>query len=303
MRAGRLAALMAVVALGAGCFGAGKRARVRKALTVPERSTTAGDDLLGVIPAGLDLLIEIDLRRLRTNPVVGDVARTLLSRKSSAERLEVASLEGVDLVAICSYAIGTERAASLTIVRGPGVRHWKNVHRIDDHTVALGPNRLLDRLRKVAGKKQMALAKDREFLRKRAAAMPDRAPAATLRITARLGFDARVRLAGMFDLEQVPTSLSVWGDVIDDLAVVGLLGGTSERQARALGDVAERWRARLMRDPVVRRLLLRSAVRFIRVQTKGKAVRLVWVIGPRRLERLVKRFTPSSESSKSESQP
>lgn len=294
-----VAACAAALLLFSACFGgAGRRAKARKALVVPERSTTAGDDLLTVIPAGLDLLVEIDLARLRKNPVVGDLARLLLSQKASADRLEVASLEGIDLIAICSYAIGTERAASLTIARGPGVAAWKNVHRIDERTVALGPNKLIDRLRLVKGKKQMSLAKDRVFLRKRTAAMPDRAPAATLRVTARLGFDARVRLASMFDLEQVPTSLSVWGDVIDDFAVVGLLGGTSKNKAVALARVAERWRDKLLRDPMVRRLFLRRVVRWIRVETKGKAVRVVWVIGPRRLERLVKRFTPDSKQEK-----
>ncbi|MCB9562763.1 MAG: hypothetical protein H6708_20370 [Kofleriaceae bacterium] len=67
----------------------------------------------------------------------------------------------------------------------------------------------------------------------RAAAMPARADGAALRVTARLGFDARISLAGLVGVEVAPAAVSVWGDVADDLAVVAVLDGEDAGAADA----------------------------------------------------------------------
>src|SRR5690606_9082710 len=79
-----------------------------------------------------------------------------------------------------------------------------------------------------------ALSSDRGLMALRAQAMPAGARSAAVRFTARLEFEARIALARRLDLEAVPITISAWGDVVDDLALIALLGAERPEDARAL---------------------------------------------------------------------
>ena len=79
----------------------------------------------------------------------------------------------------------------------------------------------------------------------------------------------------------------MWVDVADDLAAVALLGGEGPDDARALGRAVERLRDRTAKASFVRRLGLSRMVADARVTVVGDEVRVVVVIGPRRLAQMI----------------
>src|SRR6185436_16906421 len=70
------------------------------------------------------------------------------------------------------------------------------------------------------GERTFAIRPPAELLELRRHAMPEKAPGASLRVTARLPFDARVALAHETGLDAAPAQLSAWADVVDDLALI-----------------------------------------------------------------------------------
>jgi len=256
---------------------------------IPARAETAGDDLLGYLPTGADVLFELDLRRLRENPVIGELVKSL---KSGAGKLDPALLTKTDLVVLAAYNVGTAQAATLTLVRGEtlSLADVKNSVKVTDNTFALGPAKLLAMLPTLKAGKTKSVKIDRKLLRTRALAMPPKATTGALRVSGSLDFDARVSLARTLSLDEVPATISIWGDVIDDLAVVGLLGGTEKGEAESIARAVTKWRGRLARNDVVRKLFLGPIVRRIDIRVAGSMARVVLLIGPKRLNRVTKRL-------------
>jgi hypothetical protein len=282
MPSGSLGAATSLVAVLAACGGASQPAA--PPVEVPARTATAGDELLAVVPAGAELILELDIARLRANAAVGPVVTAMAGQSSFGLGFDL--VRDADTVVMASYSLGSAEAATLTVVRGDRVGQLREARRLDDRTAALGPASLLDRAEAAATGSEPSMAADAGFLRLRTAAMPEAAPGASLRATARLDFDARVGLASMFDLDAAPVTVSIWGDVADDLAVVALLRGDDPGDARELTAEVEAWRARWSRAPALS-IVFRTLVSAIEVAPKGDVARAVLVIGPRRLEQLV----------------
>lgn len=272
-------------------FGCGHGARETAPPPVPARAATAGDRLLGYLPAGADAVVEIDLARLRTNPAVGPLLAALIPEQPAApgdwSLLGVGAglLGTTDTLVMGVYRPGRPEARSVVIACGDGLAERAGGGRpIDRDTVAIGPPELLDQL--IEGGADFA-ASEPVLARLRALAMPKEASGAALRVAARLDFDARVELASRFELDAVPATLSVWGDVADDLALVAVLGGADDAEAAELARAARRGKQRLARAALVRRLSLSPLADDIEVGVAGSSARILFVIQPRRLAKIV----------------
>ncbi|RMH42811.1 MAG: hypothetical protein D6689_07050 [Deltaproteobacteria bacterium] len=283
MRAARWAAAAAIAA--AACGGPAARPPEPVPQAARPRLPTAGDPLLAWLPAGANVVVELDLARLRSNPVVGPVAAAAATQLPA----RMSGLAGADVVVLAAYAVGGAEADSVLLVRGGGAPPATAVA-LDAGVVALGPPALVARVEAVRAGRGRAVAEDDVFMRLRDAAMPERAGAATVRVTARLDFDARLGLARLLGADDVPASASVWADVVDDAAAVAVLAGERAGDGRALAAAIDRWRARWAADPRARAAGVAQLADRVRVDERGAVARAVWVVGPRALRRTARRL-------------
>jgi hypothetical protein len=250
---------------------------------VPTRRATAGERILALAPGGADAVMEVDLARLRANPAVGPLVRAVTATELARPDL----IGAADLLLFCSYRVGESDASQLVFATGAEVERLPGARVLEPDLVAIGPPALLDRIDLVRAGVQPSLAADRALLRVRAMAMPDKAQGGSLRIAARLGFEGRLSLARRLELDAMPAWLSLWVDVADDMAAVALLAGDGAGEAHELARAVTRVRDRLARSAPVRRLGLSRTVAATQVKVSGTEVRVVLVVGPRRLGRLV----------------
>lgn len=254
----------------------------------PPLHATAGDALLGSLPPGAEIVVEVDLARLRANPVVGEMAKALLAAPPAVAGAPPMPLAGADAVVLAAYRVGTPEATTITVVSGGAP---------PPHAIALDGGRWALALEgEVAAILQAAgdgddLAGDAGLLAVRGWAMPARAEAASLRITARLEEPARAALAEAFGLDAAPATMSLWGDVADDLAVVVRFGdrrgdGASPRWMPAV----VRLRDRLAALPELGALGLAAPVASAELQRHPGGARITVVIAPGRLRRAVQRW-------------
>jgi hypothetical protein len=227
--------------------------------TPPVRAATAGDALLAWLPAGADVVVELDVARLRANAAIGPVVDLL------AERAGVERFGGAELVVAAVYRLARPDAATVVILRGD-LGDRSDSRRLDERTIVVGPR--AERERVAAG--LPAVAADPRFLTLRAGAMPARATGSVLRVTARLDRTARIDAAGRLGVDEVPATVSLWADVADDAALVAQLGGDDEDDAARLADLATALHARLGRGDFT-------------AKRAGATARVVWSLGPRRL--------------------
>lgn len=211
----------ALAACGGTACGGSYRKVDRTPAEAMTRAPTAGDGALAMLPAGADVVVEIDLARARANPTVGPVVdRWAGALDAGAARLGAGStpLAGAAWVVLAAYGVGGADAATVTLVApGKGVE-IPNAVKIADGVVALAPPAWIDKLRAV--EVDSSLAGDRELIALRSRAMPTAADGAVLRVTARLSTDARIALASAIGLEPAPRALSAWADVADDAALI-----------------------------------------------------------------------------------
>jgi hypothetical protein len=254
--------------------------------------------LLELAPGGADVVLELDVGRVRNNGVVGPLLEVL----AAGDVLEpgFAVFRDAGTVVVCAYGVGTAKAMTLTLFTSSAGKpeHAKTV---GDQVYALGPEGVLE---KVAGVKAGSLASmmaDTGFLQLRDRAVPKGAPGASLRLTGRFGFDARVTMARIFDLDRVPTNVSLWGDVVDDLAIVGVLEAENSKAAKVLAKRVLLSLDRLANQEWIRKLLLGYLVRGIEVKPMGRAARALLVINPHRLGLLVKRLSRTLTATKESS--
>jgi hypothetical protein len=261
---------------------------------------TAGADLLSLLPAGANIVAEIDVSRLRGNPI----SAPLLALLTAAERGPEPVFLGVgaeiwaraDVVVLAAYEAGRHDAGTLIVARGAGLVDLEvRAQRLDGSTIAMGPPALLSRL--AATEAGHSLAADSQLLDLRALAMPEKATGAALRVVARLEFDSRVRLASTLDLDAVPATLSLWGDVADDLALVAVLAGNDDKESQELAHAAVAMRKRLARDSLLRGLALTHLLDGVDIGTGPDGARVIFIVGPQQLARtvdgLVKRLARS----------
>lgn len=238
--------LAAAAALAGGCGGGSKSGLGQPLPPLPARAATAGDSLLAMLPAGAEVVIELDLERARGNPVIGGVVGKLLEREAGegqggAEADPLASLGAAPLaharaVVVASYHVGSAEAGSLTLLRcdGPAAPRAAALRAtaIGDDVLALGPPELVEQAQLVAAAAIPANSSQlHSLLALRAKPMPEGATGAVLRVTAELSFEARVSLARQTSLEAPPARLALWADVADDAALVVMADSRDEERA------------------------------------------------------------------------
>lgn len=291
----RLALLSLLIGLG-GCGSAPSAPSSPGAIprpVVPERARTAGDELLALAPEGADVAVELDIARLRDNPVISPLLRGLagagvhvIGDVDGQLPVDLSVLQQADTVVLCAYHVGEDRATTITLVRGPTPLGT----RIDRRTHVLGPPEWIARVLRVHAGTEPSLVDDLQFMSVRTRAMPRRAEGAFFRVSARLDFDARVELANKFDLDIAPATLSVWADVADDLAVVSTMRGAVPAEGDSLRRALVRGRDRLAQVPWVRARYLHFTVRGTDITVSDGNARVVLIIGPRRLQNMINRL-------------
>ncbi|HUJ60774.1 MAG TPA: hypothetical protein VLX92_19865 [Kofleriaceae bacterium] len=301
----RLAALaLAVVA----CGGANRATTARPS---PARPVTAADRILPLLPDGAQIVVELDLARLRANTVVGEVATRALAQLGADSHLPGlpvttpgSPLASADVIVFAAYGVGTPQAATLTIL---ATHHdVTGGTKLAPDLVALGPEDWIGQLQAratIAGLSPdgaaphgKPLAAPDDLMKLRDHAVPPGATGAILRVTARLPFDARIELARALGLESAPAQLSLWGDVSDnDLAIMIDADAADPGDAHAR-DAGHRFgtvlRGALLRAadlPMIRALGLPGSLADARVIAQGTWVRTIIAVGPRHLARVVER--------------
>jgi hypothetical protein len=294
---------IALVIAGGMCLACGPRGGKRgpgggRAVHSP---TTLAERIIALLPDGAQVLVEIDLVRLRANPVVGDVARTYLAElgedgKVPGMPIEVqgSPLANADVVVLAAYGVGTAQAASV-VVLGTKAEVTGAV-RLGPDLVALGPEEWTSQLAARAAIGEHApIAPSLSLMPLRDHAMPAKAPGAVFRLTADLSFDARVALARQTGLETAPARVSIWADVVDDFAVIIDTDAADPGDKKAKDATARLSRAlevvyqAASNEPALRALGLSSALLDSRMITEKTWVRTIITIGPRQLKRAAER--------------
>lgn len=279
---------MLLLLLGTACGGGTKAA-----VTVPARAATPGDGLLALLPPGADAIAELDVARLRANSMVGEVVTAIRRRAIAGND----PLGGIDCAVAAVYRVATDSAVTIFVLRGSALpAGLANAEQLDERTLVVAPATERDAVRAVqAG--APSLAADPRFLGLRTQAMPARATGAVLRITARLSQSARVRAAGKLLVDEVPATVSLWFDLADDAALIALLGGDDEADAVRLSELATTARNGLGRW-LPAWLPSKTLTGDFTTQTSGRMARIVWTLGPRRLESWAKETARRLEAAK-----
>jgi len=285
----------------------------RPTISAPVRThaETAADRILPVLPEGAQVIIELDLARLRKNPVVGELVTMALTGEGLPplpEEVPVSPLARADTLVLASYGVGTAQAATVVVLATP--EDVPGATRLADGLVALGPAEWIAQLEAraaLAGLRALTsdgavvddpappITASPELLALRDHAMPEAAPGATLRVTARLSFDARVALSRETGIDGAPAQISIWGDVADDLAIIIDADASDPGDARSreptkrLEAAMRRVLAELAREPAIRALGLPKSLEHARIAVRGRWVRAIVAVGPARLARAVER--------------
>jgi hypothetical protein len=270
--------------------------------TAIPRAVTSGDRLLALLPDGAQHVVEVDLARLRANPVVGPLVVKVLV---SGDLPLIAGFADAESVVFAAYGLGTSNAATLTLFTAKEA--LAGATPIRDNIYAVGATDWLAQVQsRAAIEATSGLQPAKELLALRERAMPEGAPGASLRVSARLSFDARIALARITGIENAPGQLSLWADVVDDFAVIidadatdpGDKAGDARGRASAANQSIRRMTATmqgalatLAGEPAVVALGLPSSLHGARLATRGAWVRAIIAIGPRHLQRVVERAT------------
>jgi hypothetical protein len=268
------------------------------------RTPTPGENVLALLPDGAQVIVELDLARLRANATVGETAKQALGglgAESHVPGLPVSvlgsPLANADQVVLAAYGVGTAQAATITVLTtkaevAGGVR-------ISPGLVALGPEDWVSQLQtRAALAAEHPLSVPDAVLKLRDHAMPQGATGAIVRITARLPFDARVALARMTNVDAAPAELSLWCDIADDLAIVVDADAVDpgDHDAKSAKDSARRLAhtirgvlAGLAASPAIRELGVPTSLADARLVTEGSWVRTIVDVGPRHLARVAER--------------
>ncbi len=265
---------------------------------------SADEQLLALLPDGAQIVVEIDLARLRANATVGETAKQMLGSlgaDSHVPGLPVSVLGSplaqADRVVLAAYGVGTAQAATITLLVTEGT--VPGGIRISPTVVALGSDDWTGQLQtRAALATEHPLAVTAPVLALRDHAMPKGSTGAVVRITARLSFDARIALARMTGLTAAPAELSLWCDIADDLAIVvdadasdpsDLNGKAKKNSARELAHTLRAVLTTLADTQLIRSLGVPTSLADARLVTEGTWVRAIVDVGPRHLARVAER--------------
>ena len=292
-------ALAVVAVFGLGCGGHGAHPPTTTEPIHPV-ARTAGDRILPLLPEGAQVIIELDLARLRSNPVVGQLVTTALTGPPlpvMTADVPFSPLAHADTVVLASYGVGTSQAATVTIIATrEAVPHSVS---LGEGLVALGPEvwtaQLEARAALAGAGANVPIVASADLLALRDHAMPAGAPGAALRITARLSFDARVALARQTGLDAPPGQISIWGDVVDDLAIIVDADAVdpgdkkTKHPTRRLETGMRGMLAALAGESAIQTLGIPESLAQARIVAQGTWVRTIIAIGPAHLHRVVER--------------
>lgn len=241
-----------------------------------------GVSLLAFVPPAADAVLEVDLKRLRENPVVGPLFASMLGIGKSTGAISGGLVELIgdaDLLVAAAYGVGGYDATALVVLRGEKFRGARlatsNATALDDTTIVIGSDVLRKKVQAMVAADDDGMFADRAFLKTRDAAVPEGARGAVMRLAARLTPQTRVAAAGRLHLDQVPAVASVWFDIVDDAALVAHLVVDDAESARET--------VRMVRKAYtvfLQKWLPRGA---LSAEAGKRAVRVVWVVGPKRL--------------------
>ncbi|MBP9088707.1 MAG: hypothetical protein KBG15_21465 [Kofleriaceae bacterium] len=239
--------------------------------------------LLAYVPAGAQLLVEIDVARLRANPVVGALVRRFVDAATPVTPGVPlppglpTSLRGVDAIVIASFMVGAADAQTLTLLRVDPTHHVAGVG-VGAGVVAVGPENLIAQAL-LLGNAPSGAARGHQLSAALVAARQRIALPGTdgsaLRITATLSTAAAAALG-------VPPTLAVWSDVVDDAAILISCPRAS------VDALAQRLR-QFEQNTVLRLLGLAPSLAQLRVQHNAPWARIIVVIAPGPLRRAVQR--------------
>ncbi len=280
----KVAAALCLLAL----LGCGGSSTAVPSTPLPVRAHTAGQELLAKAPLGADLILEIDLARLRDNAALGPLLTGLAAPKSLGS---IDLLQGAEAALICVYDIGDDPRQLIVLQMDAQPEEFgqeQTIRSLGNGYWGIGDSALLRQAEALTDSSGSMLM-DSAARRMREQVMPSAADNAAFRLVARLDFDARVALASKVGVSEVPVSIAVWADVVDDLAIVMDLATEEEGADARLAGAMEALRSRLARQAYVRYLGLSDAVRKIRILRTPKGMRAVFVLPPKSLARFVQR--------------
>jgi hypothetical protein len=251
------------------------------------RSATAAAPLLSLLPPKADAVLELDLARLRANPIVGPVLDELHKHRSTISEWSQSGLDpiqAVDVMVAASYGIGSEAPQTVFLVRGEALladtwaSHVAQASAIDAHTLAIGPHALREA---VAAGPKPSLLEDVQLLRLRDVSMPKRAEGASLRLTARLDKNARIAIAGRLGVDEVPAMISAWLDVADDAALVVELETDGPAQGKRVAGAIEHLR-RLGGLALPKWVGAADLLAALSTSLRDRSIKITWILGPHR---------------------
>lgn len=302
---------LAVVVAGACACGGGGKARPTTARQTPVAQRTA-DWMLALLPEGAQLVVEVDLARLRGNPVIGEVATQALAEMGAETRLpglpiavQGSPLASADFLVLGGYGVGTPQATTVILIATKA--EISGARRVAADIAVLGDPDGADQVANRAAiatlmpdapaplGARLPIVPSEELARLRDHAMPDKAPGAILRVSARLPFDARVAFAQLMGVDSAPAQLSIWADVVDDFAIIidadaADPGDKNAKGARKRMVVAlTRLLASLAREPAVRAIGISNNIANAKLVEQGTWVRAIIQVGPRQLARATQR--------------
>lgn len=276
-----------------------KRPTAPETSFLPPKPATTADRMVRLLPDGAQVVVELDLARLRANAVVGPIvtrALEVIAVQGDAlpGKVPTAPLAVTDEIVLAAYGVGTSNAGTITLLATktdlPGAR------RLAPDLVAIGQDAWLDQLEaRVAIDARTPLPIPKELDDLRTHATPDGATGAFLRITARLGFDARVALARQVGIDVAPARLSVWADVADDFAMVVDADATdpgekgSKSATAKLAATMRRTMLEIARTDMAGTLGVPNSFADAHQAQQGTWVRTIVAIGPQHLKRAMDR--------------
>ncbi|MFN0252789.1 MAG: hypothetical protein ACKV2T_38295 [Kofleriaceae bacterium] len=334
-RCGSSLTILVCIVLATACGGS----KAKPTITEPERTelVSTADRILPLLPEGAQVIVEVDLARLRANPAVGALVTQIVTGDAPLAPLPDdvprISLAHADTMVMASYGVGTSSAATVIVVAttpstttsessessgaSSGTSSGESSGApppipgaipLADGLVVLGPaewTAQVEARAAIAGitgantTPTIGVTKDLRALRDHA--MPAKAPGASLRITARLPFDARVALGRATGLETPPAQMSIWGDVVDDMVFIIDLdasdpGDRTKPPAKDASSATKRMEASLRgvlaglaNETAIRLVGLAPSLEGAEIVTRGSWVRAIIAVGPKRLGRVVER--------------
>ncbi len=302
---------LVVVLVACACGGGGGKARPTTVRQTPVAQRTA-DWMLALLPEGVQLVVEVDLARLRANPIVGEVATQALAEMGAETRLpglpiavQGSPLASADFLVLGGYGVGTPQAATVILLATKA--EVTGARRVAADISVIGDPDWADQIANRAAiatlmpdapaplGSRLPIVASEELARLRDHAMPDKAPGAIVRVSARLPFDARVAFAQLMGVDSAPAQLSIWADVVDDFAIIidadaADPGDKDAKGARKrLVAALTRMLASLARDPGVRAIGISNNLANAKLVEQGTWVRVIIQVGPRQLARATQR--------------